>query len=388
MACKERRGAVIRLPGFARALVIASMTPIALTAGCAGKVFYLPSLIQTGDYGTRSEARSWAGVEPPLRLLWQHKVDSYPLGEALFAGPLLLQLTTSPKLHAFDRYNGGRLGRQGVSEGVCAPPRLVGSSGALLILAEAGEGKPILRAMNRQTRKTEWTFVGAVCAPVAARNDTVIVPLETGGLVALAAADGSELWRAETVAGLVAGPTLSGDTVFAGDLKGNLVAVSLRDGSEIWSAEMGASVRSQPLVDGGRVFASTGSGVTQAFDVQTGEALWQRPLGALLTPGLALADSVLIVGSSDRVLYALDVEQGGIVWQFETRGAIRGAPAATAETVYTGSCDGFVYAVNVKTGELKWKFRLDGPVTQSVTLDQRAMSVTTDAGTVYLFGKG
>ena len=151
---------------------------------------------------------------------------------------------------------------------------------------------------------------------------------------------------------------------------------------------MGASVRSQPLVDGGRVFASTGSGVTQAFDVQTGEALWQRPLGALLTPGLALADSVLIVGSSDRVLYALDVEQGGIVWQFETRGAIRGAPAATAETVYTGSCDGFVYAVNVKTGELKWKFRLDGPVTQSVTLDQRAMSVTTDAGTVYLFGKG
>ena len=313
MTSIDRRGSAIRLHGFARTLVaISTTTALALATGCAGKVFYLPA--------TRAEvgARRHGDLEPPLRLLWEHKVDSHPLGESLLAGPLLLQLTKSPKLHAFDRYNGRRLGRQSVSAGVCAPPRLVGSSRALLILAEAAvASKPVLRAMNRQTRQIDWTFAGAVCAPVAARNDTVIIPLEAGGLVALAAGDGSELWRVETAAGLVAGPTLSGDTVFAGDTKGNLVAVSLRDGSESWSAELGSSVRSQPLADGGRVFASTGSGVTQAFDAQTGEALWQRSLGALLTPGLALAGPVIIVGSSDRVLYALDVDEGKIVWQFE-----------------------------------------------------------------------
>lgn|GEM_PF-627424 len=398
MSCVERRRAATRLGVglspicfFARALVAVVFTAsIVLATGCTGKVFYLPSHSKAGDYpGSRAEGGfPLEGPEPPLRLLWQQEVDSYPLGKSLLAGPLLLQLTMSPKLYAFDRYNGRRLGRMGVPEGVCAAPRLVGSAATLLILAEArGGDKPILRAMNRQTRKTEWTFAGAVCAPVATRNDTVIVPLETGALVALAAADGSQLWRVETEAGLVAGPSLSGGTVFAGDLEGNLVAVSLRDGSEIWSAQLGASVRSQPLVAGGRVFANTGSGVTQAFDALTGEALWQQPLGALLTPGFALADSVVIVGSSDRVLYALDLEEGTIVWRFETKGSIRGVPASTAETVYAGSSDGFVYAIDVKTGLLKWKYRLDGPVTQPVTLGLRGMSVTTDAGTVYFFGK-
>ena len=32
------------------------------------------------------------GVEPPLQLLWTHKMDGSPLGRALFAGDLILQL--------------------------------------------------------------------------------------------------------------------------------------------------------------------------------------------------------------------------------------------------------------------------------------------------------
>ena len=131
----------------------------------------------------------------------------------------------------------------------------------------------------------------------------------------------------------------------------------------------------------------SGDGVAYALDRNTGDVFWRQPIGGLLTPGVALASGIAVVGSSDRSLYGLNVEDGAIVWSFETGGAIRGVPAATAATVFAASSDGYAYGLDAQTGELRWKFRLDGPVTQSVTLGAQALSVTTDAGSVYYFGR-
>ena len=56
---------------------------LCLLTACGEKVLYLG--------GPRHGA---VGVEPPLQLLWTHKMDGSPLGGALFAGDLILQLTT------------------------------------------------------------------------------------------------------------------------------------------------------------------------------------------------------------------------------------------------------------------------------------------------------
>ena len=368
-----------------------SYLSVATIAGCQGKIFYVSGTSSFAPHEWPPKLRDGEGyrgrsLEPPLRLLWQRQLDDPPLGPPVMAGALLLQLTTSPTLYAFDRHNGHRLGKKGMDEGICGGPGLAGAEGETLIIGESGRDA-VLRAIDRRSRDTRWTFDGAVCAQVAVRRDTIIVPLEAGRLAALSAIDGQELWALEMTGGLAAGPLVDGDTVFAGDLKGAFIAVDVVDGGERWRAQLGASVRGTPVAHGDRIMTVSGDGVAYALDRNTGDVFWRQPIGGLLTPGVALASEMAVVGCSDRSLYGLNVEDGAIVWSFETGGAIRGVPAATAATVFAASSDGHVYGLDAQTGELRWKFRLDGPVTQSVTLGAQAMSVTTDAGSVYYFGR-
>ena len=88
-----------------------------LLTACGEKVLYLGDL----SHGA-------IGVEPPLQLLWTHKMDGSPLGGALFDGDLILQLTTEPTLYALDRRNGTRLGKHGYGKMACAPGQLAGAA--------------------------------------------------------------------------------------------------------------------------------------------------------------------------------------------------------------------------------------------------------------------
>ena len=91
-----------------------------LLTACGEKVLYL------GEPG-----RSAVGVEPPLQLLWTHKMDGSPLGGALFAGDLILQLTTEATLYALNQRNGTQLGKHGYDKMACAPGQLAGALYAL-----------------------------------------------------------------------------------------------------------------------------------------------------------------------------------------------------------------------------------------------------------------
>ena len=83
---------------------------LCLLTACGEKVLYL------GEPG-----HGTVGIEPPLQLLWTHKMDGSPLGGTLFAGDLILQLSTSSTLYALDRRNGTRLGKHGYDNMACAP---------------------------------------------------------------------------------------------------------------------------------------------------------------------------------------------------------------------------------------------------------------------------
>ena len=153
-----------------------------LLTACGEKVLYL------GEPG-----RGTVRVEPPLQLLWTHKMDGSPLGSALFAGDLILQLTTTSTLYALDRRNGAQLGKHGYDKMACAPGQLAGELYALGVLGR----KPSLRILDRRTATERWRHEGTFCQVPVVRGDTLVAVDDKGVVQALRLADGHLLWRAE-----------------------------------------------------------------------------------------------------------------------------------------------------------------------------------------------
>ena len=342
-----------------------------LLTACGEKVLYL------------GEPRHGAmGVEPPLQLLWTHKMDGSPLGRALFAGDLILQLTTAPTLYALARGNGTLLGKHGYDKMACAPGQLAGELYALGVLGR----KPSLRILDRRTVVERWRHEGAFCQVPVVRGDTLIAVDDEGAVQALRMADGLMLWRAELGGLSRTGLLLSGDLAVAGTVAGDLVALSAATGNEHWRTRLGEAVRSRPVPAGDRVVTATASGRVLAARRDSGRVVWERALGALPTAELALAAGVLVVGCADRYLYGLDAATGAVRWTFATGGVVRSSPAATDHTAYSASSDGYLYALDLQDGHLLWKYRLDGPVLAPVALGDEVV-VATEKRTLYVFGR-
>ena len=343
-----------------------------LLTACGEKVLYL------GE-----PRRGTVGVEPPLQLLWTHKMDGSPLGGALFAGDLILQLTTEPTLYALDWRNGAQLGKHGYDKMACAPGQLAGELYALGVLGR----KPALRVLDRRTATERWRHEGAFCQVPIVRSDTLIAVDEERAVQALRLADGHLLWRAELGGLARTGPALSGDLAFVGTASGDLVALSTKTGRERWRTSLGEAVRSRPVSIGVHVVTATASGRVLAARRDSGRVVWEQGLGALPTAELALAAGVLVVGCADRHFYGLDAASGAVRWTFATGGVVRSSPAVTDHTAYGASSDGHLYALDLQGGHLLWKYRLDGPVLAPVSLGEEIVAVATEKRLLYVFGR-
>ncbi len=343
-----------------------------LLTACGEKVLYL------GEPG-----RSAVGVEPPLQLLWTHKMDGSPLGGALFAGDLILQLTTEPTLYALDRRNGTQLGKHGYDKMACAPGQLAGAQYALGVLGR----KPSLRVLDRRTAAELWRHEGTFCQVPVVRGDTLIAVDEQGAVQALSLDDGHVLWCAELGGRVRTGLALSGDLTIAGTASGDLVALSAESGKERWRTSLGEAVRSRPVSTGAHVVTATASGRVLAARRDSGQVVWERALDALPTAELALVTGVLVVGCADRHFYGLDAATGAVRWTFATGGVVRSSPAATEHTAYGASSDGHLYALDLQDGHLLWKYRLDGPVLAPVSLGAQVVAVATEKRLLYVFGR-
>ena len=326
------------------------------------------------------------GPEPPLSLVWRQSVGGAPLGGALLAGPMLLQLTRETDILAFDLATGTRLGRRGMDRPLCAAAALAGVRGELLLLARTGRD-PGLQALDRASGGTVWRRPGSVCAPPTVAGDRVYAPVEAGRLAALSTARGDLLWEVELPGRLLTAASVGEETVYAGDSSGELVAASTDGGRVLWQRSLGAAIRSRPAVDAaaGRLWTATADGAVHGLRAEDGERLWTAQVGGLPSEGLSRGAGVIAVGSSDRALYAFDPESGRRLWRFQAGGVLRAPPTSTTTTLYLGSGGSVLHAVDAALGEDRWRYALDGPVLTSVAVGGRLLAVTTESGTLYLF---
>jgi outer membrane protein assembly factor BamB len=166
-----------------------------------------------------------------------------------------------------------------------------------------------------------WTAnVGAInfALTTNVQGNVVTVATSDGSVVALDAADGHQLWRANAGAPIAAGVGSDGKVSAVVTNANELVA--FEGGKEIWRQRLPVGVYTAPFVAGARVFILQADRSVVGFDGQTGRKLWTytrastEPL-VLSHPGVMLAvGDTLLVGQSGR-LAGLNPLTGGVRWE-------------------------------------------------------------------------
>lgn len=204
--------------------------------------------------------------------------------------------------------------------------RLVAGACLLSVLAACGssgskkpEPTPLAPVNALLGVRQAWTLsISASAAPLkpAVIGSQVWLGSSDGSVVALDAAAGRELWRAQVGAPLAAGVGSDGSTVAAVTVANELVAIE--SGRVVWRTRLGVGVFTPPLVAGRRVFVLGADRSLSAFDAATGARLWQqnRPGDALSLrqAGLLMALGDTLVAGQQGRLAGLDPNTGALRW--------------------------------------------------------------------------
>lgn len=256
-------------------------------------------------------------------------VDGTP---AIDGGRLFVQ--EANRLVALDAASGARLWSRQIRIAPSPGPTTLRAADGVVFVSETDS----MMAVNAATGATIWTVhpdSQTVTAP--ALDNTTFYTGQRGIPVvyALARTDGSIRWKVNVGTGYtflahVRGVAVSGDTVYAAverylnvngaAASGVLVALAAADGRELWRYETPGTKDFfyGPPVPAGRMILVNDfyAGDVAAIDVVTHQEVWRTAVGG--TIGIRLVGQTLFTASSDTKARALDLGTGRIQWSQDT----------------------------------------------------------------------
>jgi outer membrane assembly lipoprotein YfgL len=217
--------------------------------------------------------------------------------------------------------------------------------------------------------------IGSVEFPMvpAVNGGVVTFASSDGNVVAVDAASGRSVWRANVGAKLSAGVGSDGKVSAVVSRGGELIA--LEAGEVKWKKALGVRVATAPLVAGGRIFVLAVDRGVQAFDAADGAKLWQvqrpgEPLTLAQEGVVAAFKDTLVVGQGPRMA-GIDPNVSTIRWEV-TIGSPRGAneverladlvgPALrTGDLLCARSFQAAVGCVDADRGRIMWTKPIGG----------------------------
>jgi outer membrane protein assembly factor BamB len=208
----------------------------------------------------------------------------------------------------------------------------------------------------------------------------VFVGSSDRGLYAVGAADGTVLWRFETLGFVQCAPLYDPgeDVVYFGSNDGALYKVAARTGRLMWRFMTNAEVSRRPLLSGGLLYVANANDTILALDPATGEMRWHQhrtpAMGMEVAgyAGITLYRDKLYSGFSDGTVLAFDPRTGAERWQpvdlaAEVEATTGEAPRYldvdttpvpdtlhAGPVVFVGSYSGGVFALDADTGTQIW----------------------------------
>ncbi len=185
-------------------------------------------------------------------------------------------------------------------------------------------------------------------------DETRVHVVAADAIHALDAATGSELWRTSLAAPVSTPLVTRGGWVIAALQNGDVVALRGSDGSDVWRQTFGAAVVAPPAINGDRLYLPGPDGMVRALAIETGAAIWTRALGGSVLSIAPLGNRVY-VGSSDNHFYCLDDAKGRVRWRWRAGADPIGDAIADDERVFFTSLDTVVRALDRGHGAQRWR---------------------------------
>ncbi len=240
----------------------------------------------------------------------------------------------------------------------------VGADGRLAVVA-ATDGAVI--ALDAATGSERWRAnVGAeVLAPPAVSLDFVIVRASDNRLIALDARDGSRRWvyqRNNPPLALrsFASVVIEGPVVLAGFPGGKLAVINLANGGAITELNVAvprgstelervADIAGTPVVGRREVCAVSFQGRAACFDTSNGNAIWARDFSSSV--GMDRDARFAMITDDRDAVQALDAYSGASVWKQDALARRHvSRPLIVGDHVVVGDVEGYVHLLNRETG--------------------------------------
>jgi outer membrane protein assembly factor BamB len=242
-------------------------------------------------------------------------------------------------------------------------------------------------------------------APTVAFNSLYVMS-QDNQIFALSLADGKAIWQDAASGGSqgvfgVASPAAGQGTVIAGYSSGELVAYRYENGRNLWSDALARTsistsvgtltdVDADPIIDSGRVYALGQGGRMAAYELVTGQRLWELNLAGISTP--TVAGEWLFTLTDDARLLAIARATGRVKWvtqldrwrnsRNKTGPIFWTGPVLANNRLWIASTRGDVQTVDVTTGEATAFTRLDSGVNQAPIVANNTLYLLQDNGRI------
>ena len=254
--------------------------------------------------------------------------------------------------------------------------------------------------------------VRLAAAPVISDNKLFVVDTDAR-LHAFAADTGAELWTVATTndeenrqARVGGGASAEAGRVYATNGLGDVVAVDAANGSELWRKRPGGPLRGAPTIANGQVYVLTQDNQLYALDQATGNVLWSMSAslesqGVFGVAAPASAQGTVVVGFSSGELNAYRYENGLTLWgdvlsrssistSVSSLSDIDAEPVIDQGRVYAVGQGGRMVAMEMASGTRVWEQNIAGISTPwiagewlfVVTDDARLLSIARGSGKV------
>lgn len=309
-----------------------------------GQIDAAPAIVDGVLYIASEDGNLYALDTKTGALVWKAPMGAGSGASVVVDNGVIYVVDHNHTLHAFDAATGQERWHADGIDDLDPGPVVDG-----VTFVGGTDGK--LHAFDATDGEERWATPlggGGASRSTADADGLVVVGSKDGHVNALDAASGTLRWSVAIGGGTVGTSPIADGVVYAANFGGTdnkLVALGAADGTQLWTFQTPtrADLRS-PAVGGGLVYTVSGDGNLYALDTATGTERFHTATGGPVTAAPALASGVVYVASHDFNVYAVDAASGRVVWKVGYGGATDYGPVVADGRIYLGTNIGYVIA--------------------------------------------